>query len=656
MIFSKLQKLALLLIALAIFPALNAQVIEIDTVVITAGRKLQKLHSIPQAQPLSLTPVISTVTREELRKQGAITVIDAMNYIPGAFIETRGRQVKQFFSVRGQKYPYPDYAINGALQKEFEELPYFFSASDIEEVEIVRSSAALLTGLSGLSGLINIKTREYTSPETNIESEFGTFNTLHSHVSTGNRLGRVSYAAGAGFDGTKGPAGMHAREGMTDLYTRLNWNLSKNLDINAHLFYLDGSRQMTIAVAPAEKRYRDMIQSFDPYRAVLSNVKIAYRPKANVTSELQLFFSHRNPTFHDEVKNTTSNEKDYEWGANYIQTLSLSNSNVLRFGGIYSRWLAPEGKRFYMGKRCDVENYSAVVTDVQQLGRLSIDGGLRLTGTYLKDYGAFNIEGDGAQFKNVTPIQDQWEPATIQASIGATLDINDNVSIFLSSAAGQLKPRRGTLTEDLTEPLNESRIKLDMGVISKFAGTGKLTLTAFSVMQKNAIALSGSTFIDTVTNIRRELYVNRDQNSWGLELDITSPFFLGFIRPFGNMMLMKSLMDDGGQMVINRENPVFIASGGIYMAKKSFDLNIICKYVSPFENERFANPADGPLPLGDFFTADINGGYTAKWKVPVRFYLRVKNMTDERYSTVNGYPDFGRMFFTGVQVKLPYAF
>jgi outer membrane receptor protein involved in Fe transport len=119
-----------------------------------------------------------------------------MSYIPGGLTETRGRQVKQFFSVRGQKYPYPDYALNGIWQQEFEELPYFISASDIEKIEVVRSSAALLTGLSGIEGLINITTREYTSPETTLELEYGSFNSSHS--SSGGKIGFS--AAGAGYD------------------------------------------------------------------------------------------------------------------------------------------------------------------------------------------------------------------------------------------------------------------------------------------------------------------------------------------------------------------------------------------------------------------------------------------------------------------------
>ena len=648
--FSEIKKLFIGVLLAIIFNSVTGQIIEIDTVVITAGKKLQQIHLTPAIEPVSLSTTISKITRDDIRKLGAITVIDAMNYIPGGFIETRGRQVKQFFSVRGQKYPYPDYAINGVWQKEFEELPYFFSASDIEEIEIVRSSAALLTGLSGLAGLINIKTREYTSPETNVEMEYGTFNTLHTHISTGNRIGRFSYAAGAGYDMTDGPSGKHAKEGMADLYTRINWNISKKLDLNAHVFYLDGNRQMALAEAPADKRYQDMIQSFDPYKAVLSNIKLAYRPGANFSSELQVFFSHRNPTFKDEVRGTSSNEKDYEWGANYIQSISLSNSNILRFGGIYSRWVAPEGKRFYMGKRCDTETYSAVITDVQQFGALTLDAGIRMTKTFLNDYGAFNIEGDGAQFRNVTPIEDEWEPAIMQASAGASYDITNSFSVYFNSAAGQLKPRRGTLTVDMTEPLDESRLKLDLGVAESL-GTGKISLTAFSVLQKNAIALSGATYIDSSTNIRRELYLNRDQKQWGLELEISSPVLFGFMKPFCNFTIMRSWMDESGEMVINKENPVFITSGGAYMIKNRFDLNILWKYVSPFENERFASPAAGPQPLGDYFTADMNGGYTTGGKVPVRFYVRVKNLTNERYTTVIGYPDFGRMLYAGVQVK-----
>ena len=628
---------------------------EIDSITIQAKIRPADPVARPYTEPVSLLPVISKISYTDIRNQGAVTLIDAMNYIPGGFTETRGRQVKQFFSVRGQKYPYPDYAINGVWQKEFEELPYFFSASDIEEIEIVRSSAALLTGLSGLAGLINIKTREYTSPETTVDLEYGSYSTLHSHISAGNKIGRISYAAGAGFDRTSGPSGRHAKEAMADLYTRLNWQITDKLGVNANLFYLNGERQMALALPPADQRYLDMIQGFDPYKALLSNIKMTYRPNTRLSSELQVFYSQRNPTFYnyDSVLDTTtnSNEKDFEYGVNFIQSIRIFPSNVLRFGGLINHWVAPNGKRFYTGKRCDTETISGVITDEQKIGPFTIDAGLRITATYLNQYAAFNIEGDGGRFRTVTPVTDEWEPAILQGSLGISYNITESFSAYLNSAAGQVKPRAGSLNEDLDEPLNESRLKVDLGIMQNFGIAGKITLTAFGVFQKNALALSGSTYLDPESNIRRELYLNRNQNQRGIEFEILPPVLFGSVKPFFNLTWMQSKMEEGDEMVVNKENPVLISSGGLYSGWRKFDLNILGKYVSPFENDRFVNAADGPQPLGDFFVLDLNGGYTFKMKAPIRLYLRVKNTTNNKYSTVNGYPDFGRMLFAGIQVK-----
>jgi iron complex outermembrane receptor protein len=625
--------------------------IPIDSVVIRARTESRNLMEKPYTEPASLVSSISKLTASDIARTGSTNIVEAMNYIPGALIETRGRQVKQFFSVRGQKYPYPDYAINGVWQKEFEELPYFFSASDIQEIEIVRSSAALLTGLSGLTGLVNIKTKEYTSPETRLEMEYGSYNTIHTHLSNGNKIGNFSYAAGLGYDKTAGPAGKHAREEMSNLYTQLGWQPSQKLSVKANLFVLNGERQMRIAELPADKRYRDMVQNFDPVSAILTNVKTVYRPNAKLSTELQLFYSYRNPTFHDEVKQTSSNEKDYEYGLNFIQSVAVSPLNTLRFGGLYNRWIAPNGKRFYTGKKCDTETYSAVVVDEQRFGALTLDGGLRWTKTYMNDYGAFNIEGDGAQFKNVNPIKDEWEPALMQGSLGASYRAGNLFSVYFNSAAGQVKPRQGALDINLTEPLNESRYKFDIGLVRSFMNSGKMSVTVFKVIQKDAIALSGQTFVDTELNITRELYINRDQEQSGVEFEISGANMPRTVQPFMNFTVMKSFRDEEGTMIRDKENPGFIFSGGAFMNKNSFDLNILAKYVSAFENERFASVTAGPQPLGDFMTIDFTAGYTSKGKVPVRFYVKSRNIADNHYSTVTGYPDFGRMIFAGIQLK-----
>lgn len=624
---------------------------KIDSVNITAPKEYRSLLKEPYTEPFSLLPAISTISVRQIQKQGAVNLIDAMTYVPGGLTETRGRQVKQFFSVRGQKYPYPDYALNGIWQQEFEELPYFISASDVEKIEIVRSSAALLTGLSGIEGLINIRTREYTSPEASLELEYGSYNSIHTHLSGGGRIGRFSYAAGTGFDKSDGPEGKHSKEVMGTFYSRFSWELSDKLNLLGSLYFLDGKRELTIAEPPADQRYINMKQNFDPYWSVLSNVKMIYKPIGNVSSELQLFYSYRNPKFKDEVTSLSTNEKDIEWGLNYMLSVSAFSSNTLRLGGLYDHWSAPNGKRFYTGKECNTETFSGVIVDEQRIGHVTLDAGLRLTKTYLIDYAAFNIQGDGAAFRNVTPVHDVWEPVTVQGSLGASYHIVKTLSVNFNSAAGQVKPREGALDVNLEVPQTETRLKLDLGIVKQIANSGRVTVAAFGVIQKKAIALSGTTYTDTSSTIIRELYLNRDQNQLGAEFEIVSPELLNLFEPFFNIAVMRSKLRTDGTLVVNKENPAVITSAGISFDKKNIDLNIFCKYVSQFENTRFAPKNTGPQPLGDFFVIDLNGGYTFKGKVPARIYFRVRNLTDKRYSTVVGYPDFGRMLYLGLRVS-----
>ncbi|HDY89490.1 MAG TPA: methyltransferase domain-containing protein [bacterium] len=101
--------------------SLTVSAIKGEEVMISALRS-RNIISNPVIESLGLEPATTVITKSDIEKQGAKTVIDALKYVPGAWVETRGRKVKQFFSVRGQKYPYPEYAIDGTWQREFHEL------------------------------------------------------------------------------------------------------------------------------------------------------------------------------------------------------------------------------------------------------------------------------------------------------------------------------------------------------------------------------------------------------------------------------------------------------------------------------------------------------------------------------------------------------
>jgi SAM-dependent methyltransferase len=618
-----------------------------DTVLVTE-RRWRNLVKKPTLESPALEPARTVISKSNIRKQGAKTIIEALEYVPGGWVETRGRKVKQFFSIRGQKYPYPEYAIAGAWQREFHELPYFFSASDIERIEVIRSSAALLTGLSGMTGIINIIPREYDRPETSAELEYGSYQGYRAHLSHGAKRDNISYALSFGPAHTGGPGGSNADENIWTARGSFRWTPRDDVSVETNIFHLDGRRELTRAEPPAASRFQNILSEFNPFRATLVNGKIHRRYGEKASTELQWQFANRKHTFVGDMDDPhiTAKEDDHEWGVNILQALSLSPNNMLRFGGLYNHWVAPNGKRFFVGRRTDMETYSAVVADEHRLGPLVLDGGLRWAKTHLNEYGAFNINGSPKGLTNVEPIQDVWEPSIINTTLGAAWHANSHVSLHVNAALGHLRPRTGSMDVNMKKPNNERRFKLDVGAIGVHPNIGRLALTGFLVHQKDAIALSGQTV--TENNRILELYINRNQRQLGMELDARLHQISGVATPFVNIVVMSSNMENGGNMARNREIPRFITSGGLSLDKQVFDVNIFWKYVSGYESARFA-ATPTPVDIGDYFTLNATAGWSFGRQHSSRIYAEIHNLTDKHFSTVVGYPDFGRRFTGGVR-------
>ncbi len=598
-----------------------------------------------------LEPSITILGRKEIEDQGAKTVIDALEYVPGALVETRGRKVKQFFSVRGQKYPYPEYAVNGSWQREFHETPYFFSSEDIERIEVIRSSAALLTGLSGLAGVVNIVTKQYEEPETSWKVEYGTFDTYRAHLSHGATVGSISYATGLGFHHTDGPEGKNAAEGMMNFYGSTHWQPTGELSIRANLFHIYGKRELRRAVPPADIRFQETFEKYDPFQETFLNVKSKYQNGDTSSTELLLYYTERDNSFvaGDGSTHETTREWDYEWGVNLIQSIAVKENNVLRIGGLYNHWIAPNGKRFYTGKRCDLETFSAVIVDQHHFGRLSLDAGLRWAKTYINDYGAFSIEGSPRGFNNVEALTDEWEPSIFNGNLGAAYYFTRGFSAHFNLAAGHIQPRRGTLDVNLEEPENEMRIKLDVGLRGIYEKYGRASVTGFFTRRKNGIVLSGKT--QEVGGLLAELYTNRDQDQVGVEFEAHSNRMFEMGGVFFNATAMVSRVESGGKMARDREHPRFISSGGIYVSRAGLDCNIFGKHVSSYENERFAAGGEAQ-PLGDFLVLNAVVDWSFGAKLGTKLRLEIINLTDRKFSTVVGYPDFGRRLIFSVRQTL----
>jgi iron complex outermembrane receptor protein len=610
--------------------------------------------------PLSILPAITRVSALEIEKQGAVTLTDALKYVPGGWTETRGRKSKQFFSVRGQKYPYPDYSIDGIWQKEFEETAYVLSALEIESIEIVRSSNALVKGLSGLTGVIEVKTKKPERESVSLLTKYGQYNNYATSVQYGNKINRVAFNTGASFFGTDGIPDRGGKERMTNLHGNMHWELSKKLTLVAGATYISGMREFVRIVEPGSPNILNRQEKFDPLQTWVSYAKLNYRGDDGSRTELQVNYTFRDANYQNyniqQESTTTHHDKDWEYGLNLLHSRQISESNTLRIGALYNHWVAPDGKRYYAGRRCDLETWSWVIADEQKIGNLILNGGFRLIGGYINEWGGFGIEGSAAGFNNVVPVVDQAAQLEWQSAIGGSYILSPVSSVHYNFSGGTIAPRNGTLNSDGVMPESETRFQHDAGFRFTTRNQSRLTVSAFYNQRKDALDLTGETVVSD-NDLLVELYGNLDKRNYGVEMAANMNIPLLQSAVFANAILMKNEKEADNNMVDDSKLPNVILNGGIIYDHAGIDANLFIHYTGPYSNNRFVNPAwvaeNGAYPLGDYVTADFTCGYTFPRKIKIRIFMEVKNILDVKYETVAGYPDLGRLLQGGIKLDLP---
>jgi len=619
--------------------------------VVTASERARSPVQQLDVEPIGLDIASSVVGLEDLYRQRPVTLTDALEFAPGAWTETRGRKVKQFTSFRGQTYPYPDYAVDGLWFREFVELPYFFPANELERIEVIRSSAALLKGNAGVAGVINLIPRTYEERHTYTEVEGGQHQTLRAYLSHHEPLAEGGIYGAIGRFQTESHEDF-GEERMNTAVVRYRQALSDTLKCDANLFILDGTREFIPAQAPAAARYRNWREQFDPYRAVIGALRFVHQPDASRSTELSLWGADRESTYkrHDLAsgRRTKHDDDDYEVGAQILQALTLSKDNVLRFGGLYHHWVVPDGKRFYTGRRTDLHTLAAVVADEQTFGRLTLDGGVRIAREYIDEFGAFSIEGSGSSFTTVEPIESDWAEPLYRAGVGGKFAATKSVSLYANYGVGQVEARRGVLTEDHVSPDTEWRHSVDAGLSFGGGWFKSLRLGGFYTRRDDAAVLTGKTYQDA-GGLEHEYYDNQDAQQYGLEFECRSAPLWGHVSLFMSALVMDSRIEDSaGRETDDKETPDEVLTAGAYTTLGAFDASLFGKYVSEYENNRFS--ADGePKPLGDYVDVNLVAGVGLGRERRTRVYGKLENFLDEEYSTVVGYTDAGRRVSAGIQ-------
>jgi outer membrane receptor protein involved in Fe transport len=619
--------------------------------VIVRGSHIQDYTTLPERdlieRPLTESPgldiAISVVGRKEIEEQNPYSIVDAMNYISGAWTETRGRKVKQFFSVRGQRYPYPGYLIDGAWFREFHEINYYLSAANFDRIDILRSSSALLLGPGGLTGMVNLVPRIYDRKEINVEGVYGTQNSFRGSLTHGGKGTNTNYGFGVGYFHTDGANERNAVENMMNIYGRIQYQLNSHLDLSWSNFLLRGDRELQLALPPASNTLQTRRDSFDPMQTYVTVFKLRYESEQGQATELIANYGSRRFDAH-RVGSPDWLEEDYEYGATIIHSRKLTNENILRVTGLFHQWITPTGKRFYVGNPGDIRTYSAAIVDEHHFGRLVASLGYRYSREHIEEFGGFNVEGTSGPLKSVK-VNDEWSDPLHAINIGASFEMTGNLSFLGNASWGQLAAQPGMVDLNLSQPGAEDRYKFDLGIRWRKESFGELGLTGFYTLRKDAALVSQTTVL--VNDEPFALFVTDDQENVGFEIALRTRRFSSGLQFFVNATAMQTRRTMSGEWVDDSEVPEIILGGGLLYDRSGLTLSLYAKHLSEYENERFLPPGSPPAPLGAF--TDLTAQVAYRFKNGMEIFARVENMTNDEYSTVAGYPHEGALFYMGVK-------
>ena len=177
-----------------------------DTVVVTASRTAEGSASVMESH--------SIFTADDIETLGSHSVADVLRYVPSLNIESTGREgsLTSVFA-RGGESDYNLVLING-VRVNYNGGYYDFgrvSASEIEQVEVVRGAQSALYGSDAIGSVIQIFTKRGTpdsGPRLAGSIEGGSFGTARGDVRLlGGAQQRIDYQLGVAYRGTDGAFG-----------------------------------------------------------------------------------------------------------------------------------------------------------------------------------------------------------------------------------------------------------------------------------------------------------------------------------------------------------------------------------------------------------------------------------------------------------------
>ncbi|GAB6145939.1 TonB-dependent receptor plug domain-containing protein [Desulfocicer niacini] len=520
----------------------NSQVFSLGEVVVT-GEKTT----------VNLATTVTEVSMEEIVAKGATTVGQALEFLPGVFVQSGGKG-DVHVSIRGFEQRQVKILIDGVPARE----NYFgtvdlsmLPANAISKITITKGASSVLYGSNTMGGVINIITKKGSkTPRTTFTSSFGDYDTANYSLSHGGSSGNLNYWLAGGYQKSNG--------------FRFSSDFDPD-DPNVGLgtpFNEDGGK-------------RDL----SDYRKKSLDMKVGYDPGTD--SSLYLSFDYVDnergiPTFYNRY---WAYNKWKQWQVNLTGEHRFSDAIKVKSRLFYVKHddgitdVSWDANHTTGGKKWFEKSYyddASIGGEIQTSMKLAPNNELRLGLNFMKDIhkeGNYLSDDCFNVLKGISPVG--WEPEEEYTAHTYTLAVEDEINPFdrLSLVVGvSYDVFEPTETSDQPEPGKTDTINPQIGVV--FEMTERTSLhgslgrkTRFpSLKELYSTLVGGNPDLNSEKTVAYELGVDHR----------FSPKAAGKLAFFHNDIddLIDTIKVDGEKVYVN------INKSTIYGVEANFDLKL----------------------------------------------------------------------------------
>ncbi|MBI9092272.1 MAG: TonB-dependent receptor [Desulfobacterium sp.] len=156
---------------------------------------------------MDLATTVNTITVEDMKQQGAQSVGDALEFVPGVDVQGGGKG-QSTLKLRGFDQVNVKVLIDGVPAHES-----YFGSLDLDQIpvdsvariEVTKGASSVLYGSNTMGGVVNIITKKGgKKPVTTVTTSFGENNTQNYAASHGAAIGKFNYWMSYGYRSTDG--------------------------------------------------------------------------------------------------------------------------------------------------------------------------------------------------------------------------------------------------------------------------------------------------------------------------------------------------------------------------------------------------------------------------------------------------------------------